>query len=119
MPSRRLPPPPPTHESFAARFPELEQAWQKAGAAGARGPMDERTVRVVKLALAIGAMREGAVHADVRKALALGVTPEEIHQVVALSATVLGFPAAVAVYTWVEDLLGKRRKGRPARGIAT
>lgn len=107
--ARRDPVPPPQHEAFASRFPELAEAWGMAGAAAARGPLDLRTARLVKLALAIGAGREGAVHADVRKALAAGVTAEEIEQVVALSASTIGFPAAVAVFTWVEDLLRRRR----------
>jgi 4-carboxymuconolactone decarboxylase len=33
--------------------------------------------------VACAALREGAVHADVRKALAVGITKEEIEQVIA------------------------------------
>jgi 4-carboxymuconolactone decarboxylase len=58
---------------------------------------------LVKLAIAIGALREGAVHASVRKALAMGITREEIEQVIALAAGTLGLPATVAVFSWVED----------------
>ena len=69
------------------------------------GPLDERTQRLVKLGISIGAMREGAVHSNVRKALAIGVTSEEIMQIVALAASNLGMPATVAVYSWVRDIL--------------
>jgi alkylhydroperoxidase/carboxymuconolactone decarboxylase family protein YurZ len=100
-----LPRPPATHDEFSGAFPELAEAWQILGAAGKEGPLDERTARLVKLAIAIGAQQEGAVHASVRKGLAMGITREELHQVVALSAGTLGFPRTVAAYTWIKDLL--------------
>lgn len=100
-----LPKPPDTHHEFVAAFPELAEAWQQIGAAGKAGPLDEKSCRLVKLALAVGAQQEGAVHASVRKGLAMGITREELHQVVALAAGTLGFPQTVAAYTWIHDLL--------------
>jgi alkylhydroperoxidase/carboxymuconolactone decarboxylase family protein YurZ len=47
---------------------------------------NNKTVRLIKLAIAIGAMREGAVHSGVRKALAAGIAVDEIEQVVASAA---------------------------------
>jgi len=67
-----LPKPPKTHHEFVAAFPEVAEAWQVIGAAGKNGPLDEKTCRLVKLALAMGAQQEGAVHASVRKGLAMG-----------------------------------------------
>ena len=75
------------------------------GRAGRQGPLDEKSSRIIKLAVAIGALREGAVHANVRKALAQGVTPEEIEQVLALAAGTIGLPATVAAFSWIKDLL--------------
>jgi alkylhydroperoxidase/carboxymuconolactone decarboxylase family protein YurZ len=69
--------------------------------AGRDGPLDARTARLVKLGIAIGAMREGAIHSSVRKARAEGITMREIEQVVALAAGTLGLPSTVAVYTWI------------------
>ena len=57
----------------------------------------------MKLGLAIGAMREGSVHASVRKAKALGVSREEIDQVLRLAAGTLGMPSVVAAFSWIED----------------
>jgi alkylhydroperoxidase/carboxymuconolactone decarboxylase family protein YurZ len=96
--------PPKVHEDFIARYPELGQAWENINAAGGRGPLDARTQRLIKLAVAVGALREGAVHASVRKALDLGISREELEQVVALAAGTIGLPAAVAVYTWICDV---------------
>ena len=97
------PKPPKTYEEFTARYPKLAEAWEKIGEAGRIGPLDDKTIRLVKLAIAIGAMREGAVHSGVRKALARGIAAEEIEQVIALAAGTLGMPATVAVYSWVRD----------------
>jgi len=102
--------PPRAHEAFVTRFPELGRAWDLARKAGQGGPIDEKAVHLVKLGVAFGALREGAVHSSVRKALAAGVSADEIHQVIALCATTIGFPAAVAVYTWVVDLLPRGRR---------
>ncbi len=100
-----LPTPPPTYQAFVRRYPSIGRAWEMIAEAGKQGPLDEKTVRLVKLGIAIGAMREGAVHAGVRKGLAKGMTREEVGQVVALAAGTLGLPSAVAVFSWVEDVL--------------
>lgn len=96
-----LPKPPKRYSDFVTRFPELGQAWDLIGEAGRKGPIDERNARLIKLAVAIGAMREGAVSASVRKAVAIGISREEMEQVVALATGTLGLPSAVAVHSWI------------------
>ncbi len=103
----RLPRAPQIHDEFTRRFPDLGEAWDLIHDAGAcAGPLDEKMQRIVKLAIAVGAKQEGAVHASVRKALAMGVTVEELEQVVALAAGTLGMPASVAAYSWIHDVVG-------------
>lgn len=102
--------PPRAYSDFIARYPELGQAWDTIWAAGRRGPLDERTARLVKLGIAMGAFREGAVRSGVRKALALGIAREEIEQVVALAAGTIGLPSTVAIDTWVQPSLGQRTR---------
>jgi 4-carboxymuconolactone decarboxylase len=102
----QAPEPPETYKEFVRQFPQLGEAWSLLGKAGQEGPLDERTVRLVKLAIAMGAMREGAVHSSVRKAVAMGIPRAAIDQVVALSAGTLGLPSTVALYTWVRDSVG-------------
>lgn len=106
--SHELPKPPRTYEEFSATFPRLREAWDLLGDAAKDGPLDDRTARLVKLGVAIGAMREGAVHSSSRKARALGVTTEELNQVVALASSIIGMPSAVAVWTWIGDREGKK-----------
>jgi alkylhydroperoxidase/carboxymuconolactone decarboxylase family protein YurZ len=45
------------------------------------------------------------VHAHTRRAIEAGCTAAEIKHVVALAATTLGMPNAVAAYTWINDIL--------------
>lgn len=97
------PDPPKTYHDFVAQYPDLGKAWDLIHTAGEAGPLEAKTARLVKLAVAIGAMREGAVHSSVRKALAQGISKAEIDQVVCLSASTLGLPATVAVFSWVRD----------------
>jgi 4-carboxymuconolactone decarboxylase len=105
--------PPAAHRQFVRRFSRLGQAWDLVSAEGAAGPLDAKEQRLVKLAVAIGAMREGAVHSGVRKARDAGASTAEMEQVVALAASTIGLPAAVAVWTWVrEEAAGRARKAR-------
>ncbi len=64
-----------------------------------------RTRRLIKLAFSIGARSEGAVHSHARRALEEGLSAEELRQVAALAITSLGFPAAMAGLSWVNDIL--------------
>jgi alkylhydroperoxidase/carboxymuconolactone decarboxylase family protein YurZ len=96
---------PDTYQAFVARYPQLARAWELAGQAGLEGPLDPKTARLVKLGISMGALREGAVHSGVRKALEAGVERAAIEQLVAMVAGSLGFAAAAAVYTWVQDVL--------------
>lgn len=97
--------PPKAFTDFTTRFPGLDRAWREINDAGGEGPLDEKTRRLVKLAVSIGAMREGAVRSSVRKALAMGISRDEIEQVICLAAGTLGMPSTVAVYTWCRSIL--------------
>lgn len=101
----KAPKPPKAFQQFSARYPRLAQAWDLIHEAGKDGPLDEKTCRLVRLAAALGARQEGAVHSSVRKGLALGITAAEFEQVVALCAGSLGMPGAVAAFCQVHDVL--------------
>ena len=104
----KMPKPPRAFDEFSETFPSLRKAWDILGDAAKDGPLDDRTVRLVKLGVAIGAMREGAVHSSARKAIALGISAEELNQVVALASSIIGMPSSVAVWTWLRDSAAKK-----------
>jgi alkylhydroperoxidase/carboxymuconolactone decarboxylase family protein YurZ len=86
-----------------SRFPAVAGAFDTLGEVSEKaGPLDERTQRLVKLGIAIGASAEGAVRSGTRRALAAGASPEEILQVAILAITTRGFPAAVAAFSWID-----------------
>ena len=101
-------PPPKAYRQFIERHPQLGDAWELISQAGATGPLDERMQRLVKLGIAMGAQRSGAVHSGVRKVLAMDITQDEIQQVVALAAGTVGMPATVACFDWVQDVIEAR-----------
>lgn len=95
-------------QQIAEQFPGIWDAYNNLGqAAAAAGPLESKTERLVKLALAVGSGQEGAVHAHVRRALASGVTREELRHVALLAITTLGWPSAIAALSWIDDQVGQ------------
>ncbi|MFO1188657.1 MAG: carboxymuconolactone decarboxylase family protein [Alphaproteobacteria bacterium] len=106
---------PPLPASIARQHPDIWHAYDKLGAAAAAaGPLAARERRLVKLALAIGAGSEGAVHSHVRRGLAEGVPAEAMRQTALLAITTLGFPQAAAALSWIDDVVAPRSK-KPKR----
>ncbi len=100
---------PGAYTKFRRTFPKVVKLYEQLGeAAATAGPLDQRTVHLVKLGMAMGARSEGAVHSHTRRALAAGATPAQVRHAAALAVPTLGFPAAVAAYTWIEDVLRRR-----------
>ena len=89
-------------------YPDVWAAYAQLGEACAKsGPLDEKTLRLVKLALAIGSASEGAVHSHTKRALEAGIDAGVLKQIAMLAIPTLGFPRAVAAMTWIEDLTQK------------
>lgn len=98
---------PDVYVSFRERFPDVASATDKLGASlDEAGPLDARECRLVKLGIAVGALADGAVRSNVRKALAEGATPEEIRHVAVLAVTTAGFPTTIAALSWIDEVLG-------------
>jgi alkylhydroperoxidase/carboxymuconolactone decarboxylase family protein YurZ len=95
---------------IARAYPDVWDAYAALGkACSEAGPIDGRTARLVKLALAIGALSEGAVHSHTRRALEEGIASEELKQVALMAIPTLGFPQGVRVLTWIEDVTDAAR----------
>jgi alkylhydroperoxidase/carboxymuconolactone decarboxylase family protein YurZ len=95
---------PPIVAALAREHPALWEAYNQLGqAAAAAGPLDARTERLVKLAIAVGSGREGAVHSHVHRGLDAGLTTDELRHVALLAITTIGWPAAIAALSWIED----------------
>lgn len=99
--------PPGAFQKFSKRYPGLAEAWDRMREGEAEGPLDLKTRRLIKLGVSIGSRSEGSTHSATRKALAAGASLEEIYQVVALAASIVGLPSGVAAFTWLEDVIGE------------
>ncbi len=97
---------PDVYLGFREHYPAVATALDGLGeAVDGAGPLDERGVRLVKLGLAVGALAEGAVKSNARKALAAGASPDEVRQVGILAITTCGFPTAIAGLGWIDEVL--------------
>jgi 4-carboxymuconolactone decarboxylase len=103
---------PGTARGVATKYPELWQAYQRLGEQASRaGPLDARARRLAHLALAIASGSEGATHSHTRRALAEGITAEELEHVALLAITTIGWSNAIKGLTWVRDVTVARTQG--------
>jgi len=99
---------PEVYREFTERYPDVAAAQgELARTVDGSTPFDERTTRLLKLALAVGAEADGAVRSNVRKSLAQGVPEDELRAVTLLAITTCGFPTAIAGLRWVEEVLAR------------
>ncbi len=95
-------------EQFSESQPDVWDAYNQLGKAVAEaGPLDAKTQRLIKLAIAVGAAREGAVRSHARRGLKAGLTPAELEQVALLGITTAGWPAAFAARCWITEVIEK------------
>ncbi len=91
---------------FRENFPDVARALDGLGKATEDvGGLDARSQRLVKLGISIGALAEGAVRSNVRKARAAGVSDEDVRQTALLAISTAGFPTAIAALTWIDEVL--------------
>lgn len=69
------------------------------------GPLDAKSRALIKVAISGAARLEGGLHAHVRKALAAGVSAEEIYHALMLLVPTIGFPGAMAALSWARDVI--------------
>ena len=97
---------------FTKSYPAIANTYDRLGrAVHGAGPLNEKTRALIKVAISIGARLEGGAHSHVRKALEAGAKKEELYQIALLAIQTIGFPAAMAGMSWIDDVMkGRRRK---------
>lgn len=89
--------------------PDLMRAYESFGAAArAAGPLSDREVSLVKLAISIGSGLEGATHSHCRKAIQAGCNAADLLHVATLSAPTMGFPSMMRARGWVTDVTDRQ-----------
>jgi alkylhydroperoxidase/carboxymuconolactone decarboxylase family protein YurZ len=93
-----------SYKRFKKEFSEIEKEYDRlAKKCHISGPLDEKMRRLIKLGIAIGSESEGAIKSHARRAMAIGVTPDEIRHAVLLGLTTIGFPKMIAALNWVHQ----------------
>lgn len=99
-----MPVPSEFNQKFRQDYPEVWQAFSAlASTCHSAGPLDDRTRRLVKLALAVGAGLEGGTHSAVRHAADAGISKDELLHIAVLAITTIGFPASMRAASWILD----------------
>jgi len=94
---------PATYLNFVGRFPELGKAHEAiADAVDRAGPLDGKTLALVKIGICVGAGLESALRSHVRRALRQGATIPEIEQAILLGMNTVGFPRTTAAWSWAQ-----------------
>lgn len=97
---------PKVYERFIADYPAVMDAFKAlAERANESGPLSARDQHLAKLGIAIGCESEGGVRSHARRALAEGIEPDAIRQTAVLAITTAGYPAAMAAYLWINQVL--------------
>lgn len=103
---RYLPKP---YRGFKKKFPEIDRAYEDLTLkCREAGPLDEKSMRLIKLGIAIGLNSEGGVKSHARRALEIGVSEKELMHAVLLALTTAGFPSMIAAMLWVEEVIEKQ-----------
>lgn len=97
---------PRTFRRFTERFPDIAAAHEAIGRAGDEaGPLDRKTVELIKLGISLGAGLESATKSHARRALQHGASREEIEQAAALGVNTVGLPRSVMAWQWATEQL--------------
>ena len=95
---------PKKYSQFLEKYPEIAKRYSELGEAVHQwGPLDDKTRALVKLAISGSTKQESAFKSHIRKAMALGITQEEMEHVAFLTLPTLGFPSAMMLLSMIGE----------------
>lgn len=95
---------PKRYQQFLKNYPDIAEAYQHLGEAiHQRGPLDDRTRALVKLAISGSTKQESAFKSHIYKAKALGIKKEEMEHVAFLTLPTLGFSTAMMLLSIIDE----------------
>lgn len=109
MKKKLMPKPPKFYEQFVKKHPHVAGKYEELGdAVHGQGPLTDRDRALVKLAISGSHLFSSAFKAHIRKAIATGVSREEIEHLVLLFLPTIGFPTMMAAMGIVNEQLEKK-----------
>ena len=97
---------PKTLQQFQREFPRVWKSYEALReSCGRAGPLDRKTVELIRVAVEVAKRRHGGLIAHLHRAKAAGATHEEIWHAVMLSLPLIGFPDVLEAFKIVTDAL--------------
>ena len=94
---------PNTYKQFVSKFPKLAESHETvAQEVEQAGPLDAKTLALIKIGICVGGNLESALRSHVRRATQAGATEQEIEQAILLGMNTCGFPRTVAAWSWAQ-----------------
>ena len=86
-------------KAFKTKFPKAWAAYEQLrDTCDQAGPLDKKTVELIKVGISAAMEHEGSLVAHVSQAKAAKATDEEIYQAILLATGLAGIPASLAGY---------------------
>ena len=105
----KIPRPPKFYEQFVKKYPQVADQYEAMGdAVHGQGPLSDRDRALIKLAISGSHLYSSAFKAHIRKALASGISRQEIEHLVLLFLPTVGFPTMMAALGIVEEQVQKK-----------
>jgi alkylhydroperoxidase/carboxymuconolactone decarboxylase family protein YurZ len=96
-------------KTFLEKHKDVADAYQKVGDLCSKaGPIELKTQHLIQLGVAIGIGSKGGVRSHARRAMDAGATEQEVVQAVLMSGSIVGFPAMMAAFGWVHEVISSR-----------
>lgn len=97
---------PETFQTIVDKYPEVWKAHEQlTKACAGAGPLDRKTVELIKVGICIGSGLQTATQRHAIMAVENGATKEEVYHTALMAMTTLGHPRATAGWKWINDAL--------------
>ncbi len=107
--NNKIPKPPKFYEEFVKKYPDVASQYEALGdAVHGQGSLSDRDRALIKLAISGSHLYSSAFKAHIRKAVASGISREEIEHLVLLFLPTVGFPTMMAAMGIVEEQMLKK-----------
>ncbi|HEX9758105.1 MAG TPA: carboxymuconolactone decarboxylase family protein [Nitrospiria bacterium] len=104
---------PQTLTRFRKQFPEVWKAYANLrDTCTDTGPLDEKTVELIKVGISAALGREGGLVAHVSRARKAGASPAETYQAILQGMGLTGFPTILAAFQVVHEVFKRKKRTR-------
>jgi 4-carboxymuconolactone decarboxylase len=100
---------PPTLRDFIGKYPQLWEAHEKLGVETAKaGPLGDKQIQLIKLAVTGSQMLETSFKTHVQKAVSAGATGAEVEHAIIQLLPVVGIGRTMMAMKWYQEVAGSK-----------